>query len=404
MPDFPTFNDLFRVARDEVLLRNGRISRDAVERDGMDANILLAAACAAGDEVIGQLAELAAGMFLDSAEDEALDRLAFDRYGLVRKSAAASLGTAQFSTTVGAPVTFTIPSGTLLRTADGREFITTQNVIFTAGTVGPLATTVRSVLAGSDQNAKSGSITSITSSFPSRPADLVVVNPFATAGGDSTESNDSLRERARRYFTTVRRGTLGALEEAALGVPGVRSAAAFEVVDALGRPARLVQLVVSDAFTEQFALFDTVPPRYEVQSQYLSTLVFNALSDARPAGVYVQVQVATVILQAVQLSLTFSAGVDVQDAALRARAAVVNYMNGLSPGAAFNYDAASAKLRAVSGLLPSGSIIASPPGNVAAKPLQVLRTSLGLVAATAAQNDQPVITGTNPDAYTLAGA
>jgi hypothetical protein len=230
-----------------------------------------------------------------------------------------------------------------------------------------------------------------------------VVNPFATAGGDSTESNDSLRERARRYFTTVRRGTLGALEEAALGVPGVRSAAAFEVVDALGRPARLVQLVVSDAFTEQFALFDTVPPRYEVQSQYLSTLVFNALSDARPAGVYVQVQVATVILQAVQLSLTFSAGVDVQDAALRARAAVVNYMNGLSPGAVFNYAAASAKLRAVSGLLPSGSIIASPPGNVAAKPLQVLRTSLGLVAATAAQNDQPVITGTNPDAYTLAG-
>jgi hypothetical protein len=82
---------------------------------------------------------------------------------------------------------------------------------------------------------------------------------------------------------------------------------------------------------------------------------------------------------------------------------VVNYVNGLSPGASFVYDDASKKLAAVSGLAPGGSIIISPAGSVAAKPLQVIRTSLGLVAATAAQNDQPIITGTNPDGYTLAG-
>jgi len=403
MPDLPTWDDLFRAARDEILLRNGRISRDAVERDGMDANILVAAACAAGDEVVGQLAELQASLFLDSATGQALDRLVYDRYGLVRKSAAASLGTVQFSTLVGAPATFTIPSGTSLATADGRGFITTQNAIYSAGSVGPLAVTVRSVLAGADQNAKSGTITSITGVFPSQPADIRVSNPYATTGGDDSETDVSLRERARRYFTTVRRGTLGAIEEAALGVDGVRKAAAFEVIDALGRPARMVQLVVTDAFTEQFVDYDVVPARYEVQSQYLATGVFNALADVRPAGIYVQVQVGNVVLQAFQLSLTFSAGVDVQDAALRARAAIVNYVNGLAPGAPFVFDDANAKLAAVSGLATNGSTIISPAGNVAAKPLQIIRTSLGLVAALAAQNDQPLITGTNPDALTLAG-
>lgn len=404
MPDFPTFDDLFRVARDEVLLRSGKISRDAVERDGMDANVLVAAAAAAADEVVGQVAELATSLFLDSARAEALDRLVFDRYGLVRKAAAAALGTVQFTSPGGAPATFTIPGGTVLAAPDGRQYVTTQNVIFTAGSLGPVAATVRSVLAGADQNAKSGSITSIVGTFPSQPADLAVTNPFATTGGDDAETDDSLRERARRFFTTVRRGTLAALEEAALGVSGVRTAKAFEVVDALGRPARLVQLVVADAFAEQFASYDTVPPRYEVQSQYLASLVFNALADVRPAGVYVRVVVANVVLQSVQLALTFMAGVDVQDAALRARAAMVDYVNSLNPGEAFSYEAATQVLSTVSGLAPSGNTVVSPAGNVAAKPLQAIRTSLGLVSAVAAQTDQPVITGTNPDAYTLASS
>lgn len=402
MPDFPTFDDLFRVARDEVLVRSGKISRDAVERDGMDANVLVAAAAAAADEVVGQVAELASALFLDSARADALDRLVFDRYGLTRKPAAAALGTVQFTAPSGAPSTFTVPGGTVLGTADGRQYVTTDNVIFPAASSGPVAATVRSVLAGADQNARSGTITSVVGTFPGQPGDLAVTNPFATSGGDDAETDDSLRERARRFFTTVRRGTLGALEEAALGVPGVRTARAFEVVDALGRPARLVQLVVADAFAEQFASYDVVPPRYEVQSQYLSTLVFNALAEVRPAGVFVQVVVASVVLQSVQLALTFSAGVDAQDAALRARAAMVDYVNSLRPGDSFVYEDALRVLASVSGLAPSGNSIVSPAGNVAAKPLQAIRTSLGLVAAVASQTDQPVITGVNPDQYTLA--
>jgi len=402
VPDLPTFQDLFRIARDEALSRTRRISRDAIETDGMDANVLVAAGAGAGDEVVGQVAGLAAALYLDSAKNDALDRLVFDRYGLVRKAASASTGTVQFRSTAGAPVTFTIPLGVTLATVDGIAFVTSESVVFTAGQTGPIACGVRSVLAGADQNVKAGQITSITSAIVSQPPDLTVLNPFATAGADDAETDDSLRDRARKFFTTVRRGTLGALEEAALGVPGVRSATAFEVIDALGRPARLVQLVVADAFAEQFINYDTVPARYEVQSQLLSANVFNALSDVRPAGVFVQVYVANVILQSFQLSLTFNAGANVNIAALQARALIVDYVNSLQPGKPIVIADALKKMSTATGLAPNGNAIVSPAGNVVPKPLQALRTSLGLVTAVAAQTDQPIIPGTNPDAFVLA--
>lgn len=402
MPDLPTFSDLFRIARDEILSRSAKLSRDAVEREGMDANILVAGACAAADEVVGQLTTLSAGLFLDSARKEALDRLLFDRYGLVRKPAAAAIGSVQFSTATASLTTFSIPKNVYLSTADGKQFVTTESTIFSAGSTGPLTVAVRSVLAGADQNVKALTINNIITAISSAPSNLTVTNPYATAGADDAESDSAFRERGRRFFTTARRGTVAAIEAAALGVSGVRSATAFEVIDAIGRPARLVQLVVADAFTEQFANLDSIPATYEVQSQGLASSVFDGLADVRPAGVFVQVVVANVVLQAIQLALTFVAGADVNSVALQARAAVVNYVNGLSPGDTFVPANMLAQLQTISGLLYTGKELVSPVGAVSAKPLQVIRTSLGLVSAVSSQTNQPIITGATVDAYTLA--
>lgn len=402
MPDLPTFQDLFRAARDEILSRNPRLSRDAVEREGMDANILVAGGCAAADSVIGQLTVLMAGLYLDSAVGDALDRLVFDRYQITRKAAATAIGSVQFSTSAASPTSFPIPINTYLQTSDGIQFVTTEAGIFTAGSVGPVTVAVRSVLAGANQNVRASTITSIVSQLSSAPTDLVVTNAYATAGADDEETDDALRDRARKFFTTARKGTLAALEEAALGVSGVRKATAFEVLDALGRPARYVQLVVADAFTEQFADLDSTPARYQTQSQALAALVFNTLSDTRPAGTFVQVTVANVALQSIQLALTFLAGADANDVALQARAAVVNVVNSLAPGATLQVSDLLAALRLVQGLVYTGGEVVSPPGNVAAKPQQVIRTTLGIVSAVASQTDQPIITGTNPDAYSVA--
>jgi uncharacterized phage protein gp47/JayE len=402
MPDLPSFPDLFRTARDEILADNSRLSRDVVERPGTDANILIAAACAAGDQIVGQLAQFEASIFLGSAKGDALDRLVYDRYGLVRKPAAAALTSVQFRTTAPSPTTFSIPLGTILQTQDGIQFITTEASIFTVGSTGPLTLAVRSILAGTDQSAKIGAITSIISALPSSPSDLVVTNPLATVGADDAESDDALRDRARRYFETTRRGTNAAIEAAALTVSGVRSASVFEVVDSLGRPARFVQLIIADAFTEQFAILDTVPAKYQQQSQQLSALVFTSLADVRPAGTFVQVLVGSVILQAVQLALAFTAGADVNTSALAARGTAVNYVNALAPGKPFVRTDLQAALKLVPGLSYTGNEVISPLGDVVAKPLQILRTSLGIVSAMSAQTNQPIITGTNPDAYLLA--
>lgn len=402
--DLPTWTDLFRIGRDEVLTRNSSLSRDAVEREGMDANAMVAAGAAMGDECLNQLAYLVASVFLDSALKDALDRLVFDRYGLVRKSASASVGSVQFLTPTASATTFTIPQGVVVQTTSGVQFITTESAIFAIGTEGPLTVAVRSALAGAGQNAKVGAITSIVSQISGAPGTLTVSNQFATAGDADAEEDDDLRDRARKFFVAARKGTLPALEAAALNVGGVKKAAAFEVLDGLGRPARLVQLVVTDAFTQQFADLSVVPPGYPTQSQLLATNVFNGLSDTRAAGIFVAVYVANVILQPIQLALAFVAGADVSTVALMARAAAANYLNALAPGKPLVVEDLQAALKLVSGLSYTGKEVVLPAGNVVPKPLQVLRTTLGLVSAVASQTDQPLITGNNPDSFVLAGA
>jgi uncharacterized phage protein gp47/JayE len=397
--DLPTFADLFRIGEAEILSRNGALTRAVLERPGTDANALVASGAAVGDEVVGQLATTAAGLFLDSATASALDRLVFDRYGLLRKPAAPALGSVNFSTMAPAPAAFTINAGVVVSTADGIQYVTTTTVTFPMGSVGPVIVPIRSVLAGFAQQAKPATVTTIVSNIPGATSDIAVTNPLATSGAADAETDDLLRVRAQGFFTSVRRGTLNAITEAALAVPGVQTAVAFEVLDALGRPARYVQLVVSDAFTDALVGVSPTPPLYATQSQQLSLAVFNALFDVRPAGVFVQVSVASVVLQAVQLALTFIAGANVDLVALEARAAIIAYINGTSPGALLTTANMVNALRTVPGLIVTGSEIVSPAGSVQALPLQVLRSTLGLVTAVSMQPDRPLMRTTDPDAF-----
>lgn len=403
--DFPSFEDLFRVARDEALIRNTKLSRDAVEREGSDANILIAAAAAAADECIAQLTRVAAGLYLDSARGSLLDLLVFDRYGLVRKPAAAALGQVSFVSTLqgSTSTSFVIAQGTILQTSDGIQFEAVADTTFPARNAGPIVVTVRSLLAGANQQARLGTITRIVDTITGAPADLQVINASATSGSDDEETDESLRARARAFWTTARAGTLRAIETAALGVPGVRSATAFEAIDSIGRAERYVGLVVTDAFTESLAFGATTGTSLTVfQSQALADTVFNALADVRPAGVFVQVIVASVLLQSIQLALTFQAGADasgtgtssrlaVGSITAQARAAVVNTINALRPGQKLERQNLVNALRSISGLLVTGNEILTPSVDLTINPLQILRTTLGLVSVVNATYNQPSI-------------
>ena len=375
--DRPTYSDLFQVARNQLLIANPRLT--AVDREGSDANALVASIAAVGDEVSQQVAYVAAASFLDTADGTALDRLVFDRYGLVRKPAAAALGTVQFTSAAGAASTFGIPENTLLTTSDGVQFQTTEPVTFPIGSNGPISAPVRSVLAGATQQVRAGTIVAVVSPIGGAPADLAVTNALATSGAADPETDNELRERARRFFTTVQRGTLAAIEQAARNVPGVRYATAFEDVDQFGAQSGYVSLVVTDQYTDTLATLSVVPPAYQAQSQVLAQQVALAVDQARAAGIYVATLVAQVVLQPVTLRLRVKAGFDSAAVTLQARAVCVQVVNALPPGAVLTVAALESALANVQGLYFVGDEVIVPAATIAPTPLQVLRTNLQLV-------------------------
>jgi len=360
----PSYSDLFRIARDEIMARNARLSRESVEREGSDVNVLLAAMAAMGEEIAGQLADVLADSYLDSAEGAGLDRYVFDKYGLVRKPASASLGTALFTLSAVAPAGgSSIPAGTVLVTADGIQFLTTEALSIPAGSSSGSAG-VRSVLSGADQNIKSATLTGILSSLTLLGGPTATVsNSGRTAGGLDSELDSSLRDRARRFWQTAQRGTRAAIEAAALAVVGVKTAVAFEALDSYGRPVRWLQVVVADGQTTAGAV-----------SPALANVVRNTLEAWRPDGTFVSVVVADVVIQTVRLNLHYRAGADVDVTSERARAAITDYVNNLRPGEPFRRAAASLALLAVPGLVLLGDEVDSPSGDVIPQPTQVIRT------------------------------
>lgn len=374
---------------------NGQLSADIVEREGTDANLIVAGGVAMADEVTGALIDVCRGQFLDSSEGEVLEKLVFDRYTLTKKPASPSLGTAKFTLTTANPTAFTIFAGTTLSTSDGIQFITLVDTTFPVGITGPIYVQIRSVLAGFNQQARKNSITNITGTVTGAPADLAVTNEVATAGADDRESDDSLRDRARRFWTTSQRGTLSAIERGALAVPGVTKANAIEAIDSTGRPGRWVQLLITDRFTTALVTINQTSAAYDAQAQSLAKQVFFSLAEFRCGGLYVQVVVAQVVLLQVRLDLTFSADADPVTTAERARAAIVNYTNGLNPGDSFVPEDAVAELEAVNGLIITGNEIAVPAGEVVPRAMQAIRTTFDLVTAT--NQGSSLFTTTNPD-------
>ncbi len=384
MPDFPKFDDLFRIFRDESVSRSQRLTVNAVDRDGSDANIHGAATAAVGEEVIGQLASVEEGFWLDSAQGPKLERWAWGRYQMLKKQAASSFVFVQFTTTAAAPGAFTIPGGTRLSTSSGQEFITLTNVPFALGSTGPVQAMARSTLAGPDQNVGSGTINSIKSQITGQPTDLVVTNPEAAAGGDLVENDDDFKARIRLFWVNARRGTKGAIENGALAVPGVVRATSIEGLTSFGYPSRSVTLVIADRFTDALVKQGVSVPSYDTKSQALAQMVSQQLDEFRCDGIPVKVIVGQVRLVPVVLRIRFRANVSNPDAvALFARTLIVQLMNGGNGGAPFvpgGDTGAVQALKSVAGIDWFGDEIASPPGPIVpTSPYQVLRTSLSLV-------------------------
>jgi uncharacterized phage protein gp47/JayE len=315
MTTLPTFRGLFDAGKAEVQARDPRLT-DWSEGSALDAFVGGGAVLA--DEVLRGLVELFAAQFVDTAVGADLDALAADRYALSRKPATASVGAVTF-TRGGSAAVVVIPRGTLVSaaTAAGLRvvFATTLEVELATG-LSSVSAPVSCTALGADGNCDVGAIDTIDAPLAADPS-MTVSNPARCAGGAAAETDAQLRDRLRRFFTTVRRGTVAALEAGALNVPGV----AFATVDEAA-------IAPEDGGTVGVYVGDPDG----AGNAALATLVADELERWRSAGVRVRVEPAVREELALSMEVTVERGAD--QASLRGdlRAAVRAHLGGLRVG------------------------------------------------------------------------
>lgn len=316
--DIPTRLDIFAIGRDYLRTRAKKLDPAQVDIEGSDANIVVAEASVMGNAVLRQLGYRTSVLLVDSANNEDLDRLLFDRFSMTRKGASSSRTAVQFTRPTFAIGSGTIPIGTLVTTDTGTEFITTSTANFGATDLASAAR-VRSVQAGSLTSAGANAIVRFSKPDQIFDKSIVVTNAVATAGGDDAEDDPTFRNRARMFWRTARRGTLAAIEFGALAVPGVTSAQASEITSSGGTPARLVQLYVADSSG--------------ISNEVLAADVQQSLLEYRAGGIQVLVSTSSPYIPPIRIALQYRANVDTVALRDAVRAALIEFINSLAVNA-----------------------------------------------------------------------
>lgn len=369
---YPTRADLFRVGAREVFLRSSlrpagkRLKPEAVFTDGTDANILIAATAAMGDETVRHLAARTAALYLDSAQGEDLDRLVADRVSptIVRKQATRSLATLEFTRTDISPGSTTLPIGTKLATAEGTEFTLLQSANFGTSSFGPITALAQSLRAGRGGNVDTNTINVFVSAAPQ--SDMTVDNSEPASGGQNVETDPELRSRTKDFYRTVRRGTLSAIEFGALTVPGISRVSVVEETDTDGFPNGIVNVFIAD-----------IEGRANVA---LAESVRLQLLDFRAAGIVTTIVPGEPELINIAYLVQFDSTTDTRAATEKIKTATVASLETLRPGDTLRVSSLFAIARSISGVIVPENAIQAPVGDlVPASPQALLRTTIARI-------------------------
>lgn len=188
---------------------------------------VLAAVAREMDDTHFQITRLTDLFSIDRATGADLDERAADIQPAVvrRQGARRAVGTVVFSRAVAAATTVVIPTGTIVRTANGTSFRTTAQAQITVAS--PEVVSGHGV--GRDSNLVSatavepGSIGNVAPNtirkFASKPAGVdEVTNVTAFTTGRDQESDDEFRDRLKQFIASLSRSTVDSLESIVLGV------------------------------------------------------------------------------------------------------------------------------------------------------------------------------------------
>ncbi len=363
MNAFPSRSDLFQIGRAAIAATpNIRINPSVVDVPGSDANLVVGTCAVMGEEVSARGAMALRGAFAELARGSALDRVLYDRYGLLRFSAQPATVDLVLSRPMPpGPTPGTIDAGSVVQTADGTQFGLDVDVTWGSGQL-TATVSATALVNGSGGNVVAGTVTSwSTAPFD---ATITVTNPAPASGGIDTESGVQFLGRARGFFPTLARGTLGAIEFGAKQVPGIAVATATEIVNPNGYPAAVVQLVVGDQLGNA--------------SSDLLKAVATALLAYRAAGIFVMIIGGIVFQQAVTWALTFQSGTNEVLAMSRVQAVTVAISQYLAPGATLLRSALISAAQSVPGVIVSDSSLVIPAGDIVpTSPEQMIRVAAG---------------------------
>lgn len=324
----PSFDELHDLGKAEVQLQRPRLG----VRVGDVAHMLISAAAAMADRLVGWFSERISATFLDGAQGDDLTRLAADHWGIQRRPAIKSATSVILNRASANATVQTIPAGTVLATVrDTRgveiRFITTTPAQWASSTNGLRTVNVEAEIAGVVGNlADINLITRIISSPPAGGV-YTIVSSGQPAGGADIENDTDLRDRVRRYPSTLRRGTLYALEYGALSTPG----AGVSKANAIQSDSGTVTIYVSDASgASSGGTREVDPDLYD--DGLMTTRVAIELLNWACAGSFVQVIGGAVQTVNIDVVLVVRIGVDVPQLITDVTNAISSRVNRLNIG------------------------------------------------------------------------
>lgn len=303
----PSFEELHDLGKAEAVLKRPKLGI----RAGDISDMILSAAAAMADRLVGWFADRIAVTFLDGATGDDLTLLAADRYLITRRAATKAVATVEVTRSSADATAQTLAIGTVFATTrDSRglevKFISTTAASWAISTNGARTVTVEAEVAGLEGNL--AAVDLITRMISAAPAGgtYTITDSTLPAGGSLEENDADLRDRVRAYPSTFRRGTLYALEYGALSTANVGVTKANAVQDTTG----LVTVYVSDASGSSTGTTKEVDPDL-VDDGLMTTRVAIELINWASAGALVQVTGGALETVNIAVAVTVRLGVDV---------------------------------------------------------------------------------------------
>ncbi len=363
--EIPTFDELYATAKTEVQARQPTLKD---WREGSTLDAVTGGGAMLADEVIRVIVHAMMTLWIDTAEGADLDALAADRFpGLTpRKAASAAVVTLRYTRGALTGV-IAIPAGTTYRAVvDGQTLLYDVDDGAEMAAADTTTTfTATCTTTGVDGNVAPGEIDEIVDAITGDTG-AAITNPDYAVGGAAAEDDATFRDRIKRYFGTLRKGTVAAIETAGGDVAGARFATVDESAIAFA-DGGYVSVYIGDPDGRGNAA--------------LAALAATAIEEVRAAGIEVRCVASEREEFAVAMTLYVRTGADTAAIKAAARAAVLDYMGRHPPGRTLYYSRLEAAAMVSSDV--RGAVVTTPTGetktpSAAYKALRVPSASLTL--------------------------